>query len=86
MRPFIAALAGAALFAVSHVAVLAAPDSVEATEHQAKADYKAAKKQAEADYKAAKEKCKAMSGNDKDVCMKQAKADYTAERRTRRPP
>jgi hypothetical protein len=35
--------------------------------------YDAAIKQADADYKTAKEKCGALAGNDKDVCMKEAK-------------
>ncbi|HZP85728.1 MAG TPA: cell envelope biogenesis protein TolA [Burkholderiales bacterium] len=43
---------------------------------EAKAEYKAAMEHADANYKAAKEHCKTLSGNDRDVCMKQAKADY----------
>ena len=50
---------------------------LEAIGDSAKADYKAAKKQAEADYKVAKEKCGGLSGNPKDVCMKEA-YDHTA--------
>ena len=76
MKLFLATMAGALVFAASQMVALADPKSVEATEHQAKADYKAAKKQAEADYKVAKDKCGALSGNDKDVCMKEAKAHY----------
>jgi len=36
--------------------------------------YSAAKDQADANYKAAKARCDTLSGNDKDVCIKQAKA------------
>lgn len=39
-------------------------------------EYKADKATAEADYATAKTKCAQFSGNDKDVCLKQAKADY----------
>lgn len=41
-----------------------------------KNDYKIAIAHADADYKAAKEACKSSQGNDRDVCMKQAKADH----------
>ena len=39
--------------------------------------YKAAVAQADADYTSAKDACKAKQGNDKDVCMKEAKAAHT---------
>ncbi len=39
-----------------------------------KNQYNAVKDQADADYKVASEACKARQGNDKDVCMQQAKA------------
>lgn len=39
--------------------------------------YDATVKQAEANYDAAKAQCKALSGNQKDVCMQRAEADYT---------
>jgi hypothetical protein len=45
-----------------------------ATDKESKARYEAAVEQAEADYKAAKAKCDELKGNDKDVCMKEAKA------------
>ena len=45
--------------------------------HQSKAEYKAAVDKADADYKAAKAHCKELKGNDKDVCMKEAKAAET---------
>jgi hypothetical protein len=38
----------------------------------------ARKKSAEADYDVAEEKCDALKGNDKDVCMKEAKANKVA--------
>ncbi len=41
-----------------------------------KNEYKAAIAHADADYAAAKEGCRAREGNDRDVCMKQAKADH----------
>jgi hypothetical protein len=78
MKPTIAMFAAAIFVAAYSIIVQADPQSVEATEHAAKAEYKAAKKQAKADYKAAKEKCRSMKGNEKDMCLKQAKADYTA--------
>ncbi len=40
-----------------------------------KDQYKAEKDRIEADYKQAKQSCDSMSGNQKDVCMKQAKGD-----------
>ncbi len=40
-------------------------------------DERAVKRQAEADYKAARDHCRSMKGNDKDVCMEQAKAQRT---------
>jgi|SRR5690242_10073018 hypothetical protein len=43
----------------------------------AKARYDARVAQADADYDVAKEKCDDMSGNQKDVCVKQAKAAHT---------
>jgi len=42
-----------------------------------KARYDARVAQADADYDVAKEKCDDMSGNQKDVCVKQAKAAHT---------
>jgi hypothetical protein len=41
---------------------------------QREAAYKETVAHADADYKAAKEACKTRQGNDKDVCMKEAKA------------
>ena len=41
-----------------------------------KNEYKVAIAHADADYNAAKEACKSRQGNDRDVCMKQAKADH----------
>jgi len=45
-----------------------------ATDKESKARYEAAVEQAEADYKAAKARCDGLKGNDKDVCMTEAKA------------
>jgi hypothetical protein len=41
-------------------------------------EYKAAVAHADADYKAAKTDCGRLQGNDKDVCMKDAKAAHVA--------
>jgi hypothetical protein len=41
-----------------------------------KNEYNVAIAHADADYKAAKEACKSRQGNDRDVCMEQAKADH----------
>ncbi|HEY8623028.1 MAG TPA: cell envelope biogenesis protein TolA [Casimicrobiaceae bacterium] len=54
---------------------------------QREAEYKTTVKQADADYKAGKEACKARQGNDKDVCMKEAKAAHvkvTADAKAKR--
>jgi hypothetical protein len=45
--------------------------------HTDKARYDARVAKADADYDVAKEKCDDMSGNQKDVCVKQAKAAHT---------
>ena len=66
------------------VGVQAADDPNKA---QREAAYKATVKQADADYKAAKEACKPRQGNDKDVCMKEAKAVHvkvTADAKAKR--
>lgn len=42
-----------------------------------KSQYDARVAKADAQYKVAKEKCDELKGNDKDVCVKQAKADFT---------
>lgn len=41
-------------------------------------EYKAEKERIEANYKASKAKCDALSGNAKDVCMKEAKGAETS--------
>jgi hypothetical protein len=54
---------------------------------QREAEYKETVAHADADYKAAKEACKARQGNDKDVCMKEAKAAHvkvTADAKAKR--
>jgi hypothetical protein len=50
-----------------------------AAEKDRKNEYKAAVKRADADYKAAKEACKAKKGNDRDVCLKEAKAEHVKQ-------
>jgi hypothetical protein len=54
-------------------AVLADDISKETKQHS-KTEYKEAVHKAEADYKTAKAHCDSMKGNDKDVCIKDAKA------------
>jgi hypothetical protein len=54
---------------------------------QREAEYKETVAHADADYKAAKEACKTRQGNDKDVCMKEAKAAHvkvTADAKAKR--
>jgi hypothetical protein len=54
---------------------------------QREAAYKETVAHANADYKAAKEACKTRQGNDKDVCMKEAKAAHvkaTADAKAKR--
>ncbi len=60
------AICGTAL----HAAAAENPD-------QTKAEYNAAKARAKADYNASSQRCKDFSGNDRDVCMKKAKANLT---------
>ena len=47
------------------------------TQAMTRAEYNHAVEIAQADYKSAKGKCNDLSGNTKDVCVKQAKANYT---------
>ena len=64
MAIFVAlAISGTAL----HATVAENPD-------QTKAEYDAAKARAKAGYNASSQRCKDFSGNDRDVCMKKAKA------------
>jgi hypothetical protein len=53
-----------------------ADDTSKEVKSQAKGMYKQSVKQAEADYKSAEAKCDSLTGNDKDVCVKEAKATY----------
>ena len=78
MKLTMAILAAALYITANSTIVRADPQSVEATEHAAKAEYRAAKKRAKAEYKAARAKCGSMKGSEKDGCLKQAKARYTA--------
>jgi hypothetical protein len=45
-------------------------------ERDRKNQFKAAVARADADYKAAKDACKPKQGNDRDVCLKEAKAEH----------
>ena len=58
------------LFAVGSV------NAATTAERDRKNEYKAAVARADADYKAAKDACKPKQGNDKDVCLKEAKAEH----------
>ena len=55
--------------------VAPADDASKESKRVAKAEYNAAVEKAEADYKAARERCDGLAGNDKDVCVKEAKAE-----------
>ena len=55
--------------------VAPADDQSKETKRVANAEYNAAVEKAEADYKAARERCDSLAGNEKDVCVKEAKAD-----------
>ena len=57
-----------------------ADDMSKAQKKAADASYDATVDKAKADYKVAKKQCDALSGNDKDVCLKEAKA---AEEKTK---
>jgi 16S rRNA G527 N7-methylase RsmG len=54
-----------------------AADAADTAERQTKEHYKAAVTRADADYKQAKAHCAPLSGNEKHVCYKDAKAAYT---------
>lgn len=68
----------ALFFAMSFAAMSPAyaADVKDAMEDRAEARYDAEKDAAKHNYEIAKENCKNMSGNAKDVCMKDAKAKY----------
>ena len=55
--------------------VAPADDKSQESKRVANAEYKAAVEKAEADYKVARERCDSLGGNDKDICVKEAKAD-----------
>ena len=77
MKSKMTMLAMSAILATASMGALA-DDYVDAAKHESKMTYKAAVEQAEANYKAAKQDCDAKEGNDKHVCLKQAKSDYVA--------
>jgi hypothetical protein len=56
---------------------IAKADAEAAYKNTDKARYDARVARADADYDVAKEKCDDLKGNDKDVCVKEAKASYT---------
>ena len=73
----LAAIVTAAAAGMASSLPASADDMSRQTKSEVKAEYKDAVRRAEADYKAAKAKCKELSGNDKDVCMKEAEATET---------
>ncbi len=84
-----AAILASATLAVAFSGAAAADDASKNAKRDAKAEYKQRVAAADAEYKSAKARCDAMKGNDKDVCMKEAKAaqkkakaDAKAERKS----
>jgi hypothetical protein len=75
MKPILSVIAATVIGITLGAPAFADTTATEAT-HHAKAEYKHTMKQADADYKAAKAKCNSLTGNDKDVCVKEAKASY----------
>jgi hypothetical protein len=69
-----AALLASAVLAVAFSGAAAADDASKMDKREAKAEYKQRIAKADADYKSAKAHCDTMKGNDKDTCMKEAKA------------
>lgn len=72
-----------AMFFVLGLAVLGptyAADVKDSMEDRAEARYDATKDVAKQNYEAAKENCKNMSGNARDICMKDAKAEYVKDK------
>jgi hypothetical protein len=74
MKPTLRSMLCAAAIGFVAVGANAATDAVKQAEKQHKADYNAVVQRADAEYKVAKDACDAKSGNDKDVCIKEAKA------------
>ncbi len=67
--------AGAAIVIGLSLSNVAPADELSRDEKRAaEKRHDAVERQAKADYKAARERCKELSGNDKDVCIKEAKA------------
>ena len=75
MTPILSVIA-AALIGLNFGAPAFADTTSKEEKLHAKADYKQTMKQSDADYKAAKAKCNSLTGNDKDICVKEAKAAY----------
>lgn len=76
MKSLLAHVMAAAFLGALSFTAGAADTPSDQTKHNAKAEEHAAEAQAKADYKAAKEHCHSLSGNERDVCMKDAKAKY----------
>jgi hypothetical protein len=75
MKPILSVIA-ATVIGITFGAPAFADTTATEAKHHAKAEYKHTMKQADADYKAAKANCNSLTGNDKDVCVKEAKASY----------
>src|SRR3954471_1296189 len=69
-----AAILASAVLALAFSGAAGADDASKNAKRDAKADYKQKVAAADAEYKSAKARCDAMKGNDKDVCVKEAKA------------
>ena len=63
------------LFGVALTGTAYADDASKAEKKGADARYETTVEKAKADYKVAKERCDALSGNQNNVCMKEAKAE-----------
>lgn len=64
----------AAVLALAFSGVAAADDASKNAKRDAQAEYKQKVAAADAEYKSAKARCDTMKGNEKDVCVKEAKA------------
>jgi hypothetical protein len=69
-----AAMLASAVLAVAFSGAASADDMSKADKSQAKSEYKQRMAKVDADYKSAKAHCDTMKGNEKDACMKEAKA------------
>ena len=69
-----AAILASGVLALAFSGAAVADDASKNAKHEAKSDYKQKVAAADTEYKSAKARCDAMSGNEKDVCIKEAKA------------